>query len=96
MKETDTWLTAIPDHLSGTVLLYQEWHDNISLQYGRTPSGLPRKCDGCGAGFTVEHVLNCKKGGLVSLRHNHVHDEWVHLCGLALGNSRVTTRLLIF
>eukprot|EP00804_Cyclotella_cryptica_P022496 CCRYP_020698-RE/>CCRYP_020698-RE protein AED:0.40 eAED:0.40 QI:0/-1/0/1/-1/0/1/0/103 len=60
------------------------------------PRGLPRKCDGCGAGFTVEHGLNCKKGGLVSLRHNDVRDEWAHLCGLALGESRVTTEPLIF
>eukprot|EP00804_Cyclotella_cryptica_P021415 CCRYP_019556-RB/>CCRYP_019556-RB protein AED:0.57 eAED:0.40 QI:0/-1/0/1/-1/0/1/0/71 len=46
------------------------------------PRGLPRKCDGCGAGFTVEHGLNCKKGGQVSLRHNDVRDEWAHICGL--------------
>jgi hypothetical protein len=84
MKETGVWLTAIPDRLSGTALSYQEWHDNISLRYGKTPNGLPRKCDGCGAGFTMEHELNCKKGGLVSLRHNDVLDEWAHLCGLAL------------
>jgi hypothetical protein len=25
-----------------------------------------------------------------------VHNEWAHLCGLALGNSRFTTELLIF
>ena len=96
MKELGAWLTVVPDRLSGTVLSYQEWHDNISLRYGKTPQGLPRKCDGCGAGFTVEHGLNCKKGGLVSLRHNDVHDEWAHLCSLALGNSRVTTEPLIF
>ena len=96
MKETGAWLAAIPDRLSGTVLSYQEWHDNISLRYGWTPNGLPRTCDGCGAGFTVEHGLNCKKGGLVSLRHNDECDEWAHLCGLALGNSRVTTEPLIF
>mgnify|MGYP006186617991 CR=1 FL=1 len=96
MMETGAWLTAIPDRMSGTELSFQEWHDNISLRYGMVPRGLPRKCDGCGAGFTVEHGLNCKKGGLVSLRHNDVRDEWAHLCGLALGESRVTTEPLIF
>eukprot|EP00804_Cyclotella_cryptica_P019798 CCRYP_009693-RA/>CCRYP_009693-RA protein AED:0.29 eAED:0.30 QI:0/0/0/1/0/0.14/7/0/1059 len=96
MMETGAWLTAIPDRMSGTELSLQEWHDNISLRYGMVPRGLPRKCDGCGAGFTVEHGLNCKKGGLVSLRHNDVRDEWAHLCGLALGESRVTTEPLIF
>eukprot|EP00804_Cyclotella_cryptica_P017223 CCRYP_013149-RE/>CCRYP_013149-RE protein AED:0.29 eAED:0.33 QI:0/-1/0/1/-1/1/1/0/324 len=96
MMETGAWLTAIPDRMSGTELSLQEWHDNISLRYGMVPRGLPRKCDGCGAGFTVEHGLNCKKGGLVSLRHNDVRDEWAHLCGLALGESLVTTEPLIF
>ena len=53
-------------------------------------------CDGCGTGSTVEHGLNCKKGGLVSLRHNYLHDEWAHLRGLAMGDSRVATKQLIF
>jgi hypothetical protein len=39
---------------------------------------------GCGAGFTVKHGLSCKKGGLVSIRHDDVCDEWAHLCDLAL------------
>ncbi len=95
MKETGAWLTVIPDRFGGTVLSLQEWHDNLSLRYGKTPKGLPRSCDGCGAGFTVEHGLNCKKGGLVTIRHDDVRDEWAHLCGLALTSSRVTTEPLI-
>ena len=95
MKETGAWLAVIPDRFSGTALSLQEWHDNLSLRYGKTPRGLPRRCDGCGAGFTVEHGLSCKKGGLVSIRHDDVHDEWAHLCGLALTSSRVTTEPLI-
>eukprot|EP00804_Cyclotella_cryptica_P025021 CCRYP_015947-RE/>CCRYP_015947-RE protein AED:0.35 eAED:0.35 QI:0/-1/0/1/-1/0/1/0/165 len=95
MKETGAWLAVIPDRFSGTALSLQEWHDNLSLRYGKTPKGLPRKCDGCGAGFTVEHGLSCKKGGLVSIRHDDVRDEWAHLCGLALTSSRVTTEPLI-
>eukprot|EP00804_Cyclotella_cryptica_P019799 CCRYP_009691-RA/>CCRYP_009691-RA protein AED:0.45 eAED:0.53 QI:0/0/0/1/1/0.5/2/0/276 len=52
MKETGAWLAVIPDCFSGTALSLQEWHDNLSLRYGKTPRGLPRKCDGYGAGFT--------------------------------------------
>eukprot|EP00804_Cyclotella_cryptica_P022988 CCRYP_014992-RA/>CCRYP_014992-RA protein AED:0.36 eAED:0.37 QI:0/0/0/1/0/0/2/0/115 len=40
----------------------------------------------------VEDILT--KGGLVSLRHNDVCDKWAHLCGLALGESSVTTKPL--
>jgi hypothetical protein len=95
LGKTGAWLTVIPDRFGGTALSLQEWHDNISLRYGKTPKGLPRSCDGCGAGFTVEHGLNCKKGGLVTIRHDDVRDEWAHLCGLALTSSRVTTEPLI-
>ena len=95
MRETVAWLTVISDHFGWTVLSLQEWHDNLSLRYGKIPKGLPRNCDGCGAGFTVKHGLNCKKGGLVTIRHNDVRDEWAHLCGLALTSSRVTTERLI-
>eukprot|EP00804_Cyclotella_cryptica_P007767 CCRYP_001369-RA/>CCRYP_001369-RA protein AED:0.17 eAED:0.14 QI:0/0/0/1/0/0/2/0/135 len=54
------------------------------------PRGLPRKCDGCGAAFTVERGLN------FFLRHNNVRNEWAHLCCLSLGKSRITTEPLIF
>ena len=32
---------------------------------------------------------------LVTIRHNDVHDEWAHLCGLPLTSSHVTTKPLI-
>ncbi|KAL7474011.1 hypothetical protein ACHAW6_000020, partial [Cyclotella cf. meneghiniana] len=45
--------------------------------------------DGCGEGFTVEHALNCKKGGLVGIRHDDARDECAHLSSLAFTNARV-------
>ena len=30
--------------------------------------------DGCGAEFTLQHGMDCKKGGLVIQRHNEVRD----------------------
>ncbi len=57
------------------------------------PKGLQDRCDGdgCGKGFTVEHALSCKKGGLVNMRHDDGRDEWAHLCSLALSEARVGT-----
>ena len=60
------------------------------------PKGLPSHCDGCSEGFTVEHGLSCKKGGLVGQRHDDVRDELAHLCSTALSESRVSTEPEIF
>eukprot|EP00804_Cyclotella_cryptica_P019800 CCRYP_009692-RA/>CCRYP_009692-RA protein AED:0.48 eAED:0.65 QI:0/-1/0/1/-1/1/1/0/154 len=94
MKETGAWLAVIPDRFSGTALSLQEWHDNLSLRYGKTP----RACPGNVTDVEEASQLStdsAAKGGLVSIRHDDVRDEWAHLCGLALISSRVTTEPLI-
>ena len=35
---------------------------------------MPANCDGCGAATSLEHALDCKKGGLVTQRLNEVRD----------------------
>ncbi len=89
VSATGAWLTTIPDRFAGTELTKHEWLDNIALRYGSRPPHLPSRCDGCGEGFTVEHALNCKKGGLVGIRHDDARDEWAHLCSLAFANAKV-------
>ena len=50
---------------------------------------LPRCCDGCGAKFTIKHVLACKKVGLVAGRHNEVKAETDSIAIQALGSNMV-------
>ena len=40
-------------------------------------------CDGWGEQFNMTHGLNCKKGGLVTARHNEARDLNCDLCHLA-------------
>jgi hypothetical protein len=40
--------------------------------------------------MTIDHALSCKKGGLVTIRHEDVASEWRHLCGLAFTPSTVS------
>ena len=61
-----------------------------------TPGELCDRCDGCGARFTIEHGLQCKKGGLVGIRHDGVGGEAGSLGALALSPSRVSYEPLIF
>jgi len=67
---TGQWLSCMPSAVSGTELVCDEFRDAIRLRYGRTPTNLPEKCDGCGAKFTLEHAISCKVGGLVIQRQD--------------------------
>ena len=55
----------------------EEWRDNARIRYGLRPAGLCEWCDGvcCNVGFSVEHVLSFKKGGVVGQRHVDVCNE---------------------
>ena len=51
-----------------------EFRDALALRYLRMPPGLPSRCDGCGESFTLQHGLDCPKGGLIIRRHNEIRD----------------------
>ena len=87
--ETGAWLTVMPSRRYDSILSREEFQDNVRLRFGLRPLGLCDRCDGCGAAFSVEHALNCKKGGLVCTRHNDVRDEAAAICAHALSPSCV-------
>ena len=86
----------LPDRVYNTCLTAEEWRDNARIRYGLRPTDLCSHCDGCGSGFTVEHGLSCKKGGLVGIRHDDVRDEAGALAAMALTSSKVTYEPKIF
>ena len=73
-SKCSTWLTIVPTQENGFAMNGNEFRDAIAIQYGRTPSKLPLLCDADGEEFSVCHALNCRKGGLVSYRHNELRD----------------------
>ena len=53
-------------------------------------------CDGCNAKFSICHTLDCKRGGLVTARHNDLGDGVADLTGKAFTPSHVRDDPLIF
>ena len=80
--KTSSWLTALPLAHHHFDLSATEFRDALALRYNRPLLKLPANCDGCGAATSLEHALDCKKGGLVTQRHNEVRDVIGNLASL--------------
>ena len=78
-SKCSSWLTIVPTNDNGFAMSSNQFRDAISLRYGKQPKNLPSHCDGDGEVFTVCHALNCKKGGLVTFRHNELRDFHIEL-----------------
>ena len=94
--KTEAWLTVLPSTVNGTKLGAQEWRDALFLQYGLEPPDLPSHCDGCDTKLTISHALDCKKGGLVTARHNELHYGVADLAGKAFTPDHVHDDPLLY
>ena len=47
---------------------------------------MPMLCDGCENPSSVQHALDCRKGGLVIKRHNEIRDILGDICLLVTNN----------
>jgi len=72
------WLTTLPLEEGGYHLTKQNFWDLVRFWYGWQLSRLPVNCE-CGAAFTIDHALFCKKRGFISLRHNEVRNLTANL-----------------
>jgi hypothetical protein len=95
-RDTGMWLSTIPTHSSRSVLGNEEFQDGIQLRYMKVPNKLPIKCDGCNSDFSVGHAHQCKKGGLVTRRHDEINYELANLMRLIFKKSTVRAEPQIF
>ena len=72
-KGAGAWLSALPIQAMGYVLNKQEFRDSLCLRYGWKIPNTPLFC-ACKTKNSVDHTLNCKRGGYVSMRHNNIRD----------------------
>ena len=87
---------VLPSTVNVTELGAQEWRDTLFLRYGLKPPDLPKYFYGCEAQFTISHALDCKKGGLVTARHNNLRDGVADLAGKGFTPSHVHDDPLIY
>ena len=65
----------------------------MSLRYGWNIAKTPSYCQ-CGKENDVDHTLNCKSGGYVSLRHNRLRDLEAELMKEVCQDVRIEPELL--
>ena len=72
-KGASSWLSTLPIEEHGFALHKGASRDALCLRYGWRPTHMPSHCI-CGRQFTVEHALNCPRGGFPSIRHNEIRN----------------------
>ena len=87
--KASSWLSVIPRAADGYDLSAKQFRDRIAERYGKQPLSLPSQCDGCGADFSLQHGLDCPKGGLVKKGHDQLRDVCAALSDLAWGGVNV-------
>ena len=85
-----------PSTVNGTELGAQEWRDAAFLRYGLEPPDLPKNCDDCNTCFSICHALTCKRGSLVTARHNELCDGVADLAVRSFTPSHIRNDPLIY
>ena len=85
LNDLSGWLTVLPISQDHFDLTAQEFCDALALRYQKPLLNVPFNCDCCGAPFSLDHALICRKGGLIIQCHNEVRDAVSDQSALVLG-----------
>ena len=92
-KGASIWLSTLPLKDEGYCLNKQEFWDLVKLRYGWPLLRLPIQCI-CGAQYDVQHALSCKKGGFITVRHNHIRNITAELLSQVTKDVKIEPALL--
>ena len=71
----------------------QQFWDGISVRYGWPLSNLPTTC-AFSSKYDFQHSMSCKKGGLVSIRHNDICDLTSYILREVCNDVEVEAKLM--
>ena len=92
-KGLSNWLTMLPITKHGFELSKQQFWDSVRLRYGSEIANLPIFCP-CGSKFDIQHSINCKKGGFVRIRQNHLRDLFARIVSEVCKDTEIEPKLL--
>ena len=72
-KGSGLWLTGLPIQSLGQAFNKEDFQGALCVRYDKNIPGTPSVCS-CGTKNDTDHILMCKLGGYVSLRHNRIRD----------------------
>ena len=72
-KGASSWLTFLPLENLGYSVNQEEFRDALALRYNWRIDDVPKHC-GCGQTSDIDHLLSCKLGGYVAMRHDKLRD----------------------
>ena len=93
-KGSSSWLSALPLKKMGYSLNKQDFRDAIALRYGWNVPGMPNFCGCGGKPNSMDHILTCKKGGFVSMRHNVLRNTEARLMENVCKDVKIEPELL--
>ena len=73
VKGASSWLNTLPIENLGYALNKEEFRDALALRCNWIIQNIPPHC-ACGHDSNIDHLLTCKRGGCVIMRHNAIRD----------------------
>ena len=89
---SSNWLSCLHIKKHGFTLNKSEFKDSLCLRYGKDLARLPSECP-CGEEYSINHALNCHRGGFIIIRHNEIRDFEANMLKLVCNDVKVEPEL---
>ena len=86
VKDVSNRLRVLPIGGFSFELLKQYFWDAICLRYGWSFTNLPATFP-CSSKFSIQHCMNCQKGGFVFIKNNDLREISLQKCSLKFGET---------